>query len=242
MKQCLKNAVAFATVVAWMWVAATPSFAHYLWVQEEDGAYAVCRGIVGERLDPYNPSCVTRISAKSPDGTGLSITRTNEKEQVVFTTNETPAIVAVTSEWGDRVNTTRGKKLMNRQAAEAAGLTVVSAFTSTQFSKTLFAPSEISSQSLGLRFELIPLTDPMTLAPGTPTWFKLLFDGRPLAGIVILTNLERESKTDLNGVAQFTFGKSGRHLLYATHQIPAEKGSGHDFLKFMTFLTFEVKQ
>lgn len=241
MRQRLKNAIAFTMAVAGVCVAATSSFAHYLWVQEVDGAYAVCRGNIGKRLDPYNASCVTQISAKSPDGMGLQITRTNEKERVIFTTNESPAIVAVTSEWGDRVNTTRGKKLMDRQAAEAAGLTVVSAFTSTQFSKTLFAPSGNNCQPLGLRFELVPLADPMTLEQGTPTAFKLLFDGRPLAGTSILTNLDHESKTDANGVAQFSFEKSGRHLLYATHQIPAEKNSGLDFLKFMIFLTFEVK-
>jgi nickel transport protein len=241
MRQYIKNAIAFTMAVAGMWMVATFSFAHYLWIQEADGAYAVCRGTIGERLDPYNPSCVTQISAKTLDGTGLPITRTNEKKRVVFTTNEKPAIVAVTSEWGDRVNTTRGKKLMNRQVAEAAGLTVVSAFTSTQFSKTLCAPSGINCQPLGLSFELVPLTDPMTLTPGTPTAFKLLFDGRPLAGISILTNLDQESKTDANGVAQFSFEKSGVHLLYATHQVPAEKDSGLDFMKFMTFLTFEVK-
>jgi len=241
MRQCIRNAIAFTVAMAGMWVAATSSFAHYLWVQEVDGAYAVCRGTIGERLDPYTPSCVTHISAKSPDGTGLAITRTNEKERVVFTTNEKPAIVAVTSEWGDRVNTTQGKKLMSRQAAEAAGLTVVCAFKSTQFSKTLFAPSGINSQSLGLRFELVPLADPMSLTPGTPTAIKLLFDGRPLAGISILTNLDQESKTDAEGVAKFTFDKSGVRLLYATHQVRAEKDSGLDLLVFMTFLTFEVK-
>lgn len=241
MRQRLKIALAFILAVAGVCVAATSTFAHYLWAQEVDGVFAVCRGTIGERLDPYNASCVTQISAKSPNGTGLLITRTNEKKRVVFTTNEKPAIVTVTSEWGNRVNTTRGKKLMNRQAAEAAGLTVVSAFTSTQFSKTLFAPSEINCQPLGLRFELVPLADPTTLAPGTPTAFKLLFDGLPLAGTSILSNFDHEYKTDANGVAQFSFEKRGRLLLYATHQIPAEKDSGLDFLKFMTFLTFEVK-
>jgi len=92
-----------------------------------------------------------------------------------------------------------------------------------------------------LKFELVPLTDPMTLTPGMPTAFKLLFDGRPLAGISILTNLDQESKTDANGVAQFSFKKNGVHMLYATHQVTAEKDSGLDFVKFMTFLAFEVR-
>ncbi len=242
MRQRLKHAMAFAIMaVAGMWVAATSSFAHHLWSQEVDGAYAVYRGTIGKRLDSYDPSRITQISTKSADGTELSIVRTNEKDRVVFTTNDTLAIVSVTGEWGARVNTTRGKKLMNRQAAEAAGLTVVSAFTSTQFSKTLFAPSGISTQPLGLRFEIVPLADPVTVMPGKPTAFKVLFDGQPLSRALVLSNHEQEAKTDENGVAQIIFEKSGLHLLYATHQAPAEKDSGLDFRKFMTFLTFEVK-
>ena len=99
----------------------------------------------------------------------------------------------------------------------------MSAFVSTQFSKTLFAPAESNCQSMALKFEMVPLTDPMNLAPGGAVSFKLLFDGRPLAGVPILTNLNRESKTDAAGVAQFSFEKSGLYLLYATHRIPAEK-------------------
>ncbi|MFP4040300.1 MAG: DUF4198 domain-containing protein [Desulfosudaceae bacterium] len=217
-------------------------YAHHLWVFEENGRYVAARGHIGERLDAYDPSCVTQISARSTDGKALSINRTNEKERVVFTTKEKPAMVAVTSAWGDRVNTTRGKKLMNRKEAEAKGLTVISAFSSTQYSKTLFAPAKISTQSLGLKFELVPLADPMALTPGESIAFKLLFDGRPLAGIPIATNHDQETQTDEDGVARLTFEKSGRQLLYATHQIPAGKDSGLDFLKFMTFLTFEGKE
>ncbi|MFO7963292.1 MAG: DUF4198 domain-containing protein [Desulfobacterales bacterium] len=240
MKRCLKNALVFAAAMAGMWCAASVCFAHHLWVQEGDDTYGVCRGIIGDRLDPYDPSCIKHISAKAPDGTELSVNRLNEKDRIVFTTNEKPALVAVVSEWGDRVNTTRGKKLMNRQAAETAGLTVVSAFVSTQFSKNLFAPSAGNSQPLGLKFELVPLTDPMTLAPGTPAAFKVLFDGRPLEGISVFDDLDRESKTDENGIAEIAFEKGGMHLLYAAHRIPAEQNSGLDYLKFMTFLTFEV--
>lgn len=217
------------------------AYAHHLWVFEENKSFVVGRGHVAERLDAYDPRCVTQISAKAPDGMVLPVTRTNEKERVVFTSKKKPAMVLVTSEWGDRVNTTRGKKLMNRKAAEAAGLTVVTAFRSTQFSKTLLAPSEFSTRYSGLRFELVPLSDPMTLAPGTSAKFKLLFDGRALAGISVFSNHDREFKTDENGVVKLSIEKSGVHLLYATHKVPAEKDSGFDFLKLMTFLTFGVK-
>lgn len=232
----------------WMWTTliifltgVQTCYAHHLWVFEETGSLVVARGHMPERIDDYDPHNVSEIKGFDQAGAPVSLERKDEASRAAVFPDKPVSIVSVCCEWGDRVNTTRGKKLMNRQAAEAAGLTVVSAFTSTQFSKTLFAPSEISTHSLGLRFELVPNADPMALAPGAPISFKLLFDGRPLAGVSISTNFERESKTDANGVAEFTFEKSGVHLLYATHKIPAEENSGLDFLKFMTFLTFEVK-
>lgn len=237
-----KLAAAFAATMTVLWMTATASFAHHLWIQETDGGFAVCRGTIGERLDPYDPSRVTHIAAKAVDGADIPLSRSNKEKQVTFTAKDRPVLVEATSEWGERVNTTQGKKLMSRQEAQAQGFTVVSAFRSTQYSKTLFAPSGINSLPLGLKFELVPLADPAASAPGTPLAFKLLFDGQPLAGATILTNQEQEAKTDADGVAFFSFEDGRAHLLYATHQTPADKDSGLDYLKFMTFLTFEATQ
>lgn len=232
----------------WMWMTLVilltgvqTGYSHHLWVFEENGSFVVARGHILDRVDDYDPHHVSEIKGFDQMGAPVLLERKDDVSRAVVFPEKPVAIVSVRCEWGDRVNTTRGKKLMNRQAAEAAGLTVVKAFTSTQFSKTLFAPSDTSTRALGMRFELVPDTDPMALVPGMPVSFTLLFDGKPLAGVSILTNYEQESKTDANGVAEFTFEKSGVHLLYATHRIPAEENSGLDFLKFMTFLTFEVK-
>ena len=116
MRRHIKIMMVIVAAVAVTWISASFSFAHYLWVKKKDGTYAVSRGKNSESIEPYDTACVKQISAKSPDGTGLTVTRINEKDQVIFTTNEKPALVAVTSEWGERVNTTRGKKLINRQA------------------------------------------------------------------------------------------------------------------------------
>jgi nickel transport protein len=242
MKPYIKISTMLVVALAGMWMAAAASFAHYLWVEETNGKYAVCRGTIGERIDPYDPVCVTEISVFSGDSTELAITRTDEKTRAVFTAAQKPALAAVVARWGDRVNTTRGKKLMSRKQAESEGLTVISAFTSTQYAKTLLAPAGINTRPLGMKLELVPGADPAMLSAGTPINFKLLFDGRPLAGVSILTNHHQDVVTDENGVASLVFDKSGTHLLYATHQTPAEKDSGLDFLKFMTFLTFEVKE
>jgi nickel transport protein len=223
-----------------IWSFGSQSFAHHLWVQEIENNYAVCRGNIGKRLAPYNPSCVKQITAENTNGNEILITRVDGKEQAVFTTKVKPALVSVISEWGDRVLTTQGKKLMNRQTAENQGLRVLNAFTSTQFSKTLCAPSKVNSQVRGLKFELVPVSDPMTVMPGTSLAFQLLFEGQPLEGISIFTNNDHEYKTGAKGMVQIPLEK-GVQLLYAIHNIPAGEDFGLDFFKFMTFVTFEVK-
>ncbi len=242
MREYFKISIVFMIIALGMGVFAAPGFAHYLWVEPSENGYAICRGSIGESIDPYDPICIKTIAAYAGDGTELAVTRTNEKTRAVFTAAAQPALVSVVSQWGDRVNTTRGKRLMNRKQAEAEGLRVISAFTSTQFSKTVLAASDMNTKPLGMKFELVPLADPATLSAGVPFRFTLLFDGRPLSGISVLTNHNQEATTDENGVASVVFDEHGTHLLFATQQIPADAASGLDFNKFMTFLTFEVKK
>jgi len=216
----------------------SPAFGHHLWVSVDDGSYAVNRGIISERTDPYDSDCVKEIKAYAEDGEPLSVERINKAEQVRFQTEAPAALASVVSKWGDRVNTTRGKKLMSRKEAEKAGLTVVSAFFSTQFAKTLFKSSDQNTKPLGLKFEIVPRQCPLSAKPGQPVSFTVLFEGKPLADAVIYTQDDREIPTDEYGVARIAFDKSGRQLIYAKHQRPAEADTGLDYLKFMTFLSF----
>lgn len=219
-----------------------PAFGHHLWVSVDDEEnYAVKRGIISARTDAYDPARVQEIKAYAENGEPLTVQRINEAEHVRFKTSAPAALASVVSKWGDRVNTTRGKKLMSRSEAEKAGLTVISAFFSTQFSKTLFKPSDKNLKPLGMKFEIVPLESPLAARPDEAVSFKLLFDGKPLGQAAIYTLDEREIKTDQNGVARIDFGKSGKQLIYAKHRRPAESDTDLDYLKFMTFLTFEVK-
>lgn len=218
-----------------------PALGHHLWVSADKENYAVNRGIMSERTDAYDPNCVETIKAYAEDGEPLSVQRINKSEQVMFQTDAPAALTSVICKWGDRVNTTRGKKLMSRKEAEDAGLTVISAFISTQFSKTLFKPSDRNQKPLGIKFEIVPKQCPLSAKPGEPLAFKILFEGKPLANTAVYTQDDREFQTDKNGTARIAFEKTGGHLLYAKHQTPDESNRGLDYLKFMTFLTFKVK-
>ena len=209
MKQCIKSAVFFVAALTAGWMMASSAVAHYLWVMEADDAYAVCRGMINERIDPYEPACVTQISAMDAGGENLKVLRMDEKERVIFKTDEKPVLATVVSEWGDRVNTTRGKKLMNRQAAEASGLTVISAFNSTQYSKTLLAPSDLILKPLGMKFEIVPLADPTTAASGSRSLLNFCLKAVRLQRYLFSRTTIRNSKPTRTEWGTFPLKKKG---------------------------------
>lgn len=100
------------------------------------------------------------------------------------------------------------------------------------------------SQPVGLRLEVLPLTNPTTLRRGEEAKFKLLRNGQPLANAAIVLHF-KESRdaafqtTDVEGLVTFRFDKSGAALLSSVYLQPATDGPKWES-EFATF-SFEVK-
>jgi len=217
-----------------------PAYAHYLWVVQEDDRYVVARGTPPDDREAYNPAAVTLIRAFDRGGAEIPIERVNKKAKVLFRTEKAPSITAVMCDWGSRVNTTRGKKLMTRKEAEAQGLKVLKAFTSTQFSKTLFEDGDAVSKNLEMLFEIVPLKSPFQLKPGGPLDVQLLFNGTPLKETTVSTDGRIETKTDQNGRARIDGLHEGWNIIMARHMVSASGDPDINYRQFMTFLLFRV--
>ena len=222
-------------------ISASVVFGHHLWIIQDGDGYMVARGALPDRLDSYDPTAVKMIKAVDQEGGEIPITRIAEKERALFRTERPLCLAAVRCEWGGRVETTRGKKLITRQEAEKQGFKVLKAFTSTQTSKTMFAETTAISKPLGLVFEVVPLKSPYRLGPDEPLEVKLLFDGAPLKHAVVSLNDQIRTETDAKGIARFTVNQSGRQLIAAKHIVPVKDNAEIDHLKFMTFFIFEAK-
>ncbi len=218
------------------------AFAHHLWIEKSaDNQYAVVRGVLPDRADAYDPDCVQEVNAFGRDGQTIPVKRIDEKDRVIFKTGEEAAMVAACSKWGYRVNTTKGKRLMGKKQAKEEGLTVLSAFFSTHYAKSLFAPSDAAKKPAGLRFEILPLKDPQRANPGDEIAFKVIFDKKPLPGISLYTQSGDTATADSAGTALLTMPDSDTVLLYARHRIDVKGDDQKDYEIFTTFLTFEVK-
>lgn len=234
----IKTAVICVVIIA---VCAQTVLAHHLWVSKNDDLYAVCRGLMPERLDAYEPSKVVEIKAIGKDSSILPFHRQDENHGAFFKTDQDLAMVTVRCDWGHRVNTTQGKKLMTRQEAEQAGFRIIDSFFSTQFCKSLFAESSEITKPADIMFEIVPVENPFEKEVGEQLPVMVIFEGKPLADASVYTEKGQEIKTNQDGVALIKIEKNGMQLVSAGHKVPAAENSGIDYHMFTTFFNFEVK-
>jgi nickel transport protein len=216
-------------------------FAHHLWVVKTDDRYAVCRGLMPDRLDVYDASKVVEIKAIGKDGSILPVQRQDENHGTFFRVDQDISMAAVRCDWGDRVNTTQGKKLMTRQEAEKEGFRIIDSFFSTQFCKSLFAENDEITKPVDIMFEIVPKENPFEKSVGEQFPLMVIFEGKPLADTSVYTEKGQEVITDQNGVALIKIEEKGIQFISARHKVPATENSGLDYHMFTTFFNFEVK-
>ena len=99
---------------------------------------------------------------------------------------------------------------------------------------------------LGLRLELVPEANPYTLPGGGVLPARLLYEGRPLPGaLVVAFTKDRpaakvSARSDAQGRVVLKLDRPGTWLVKAVHMIPAPRESGADWESFWASLTFEV--
>jgi uncharacterized GH25 family protein len=110
------------------------------------------------------------------------------------------------------------------------------------------APSEAQhDQALGFTLELVAERNPYTLGAGDELPVRLTYEGRPLAGALVIA-LNRvdpaarmTARSDKDGRVRFRLPSSGFWLIKAVHMIPAPAGSNAEWASFWASLTFDLK-
>ncbi|MGE0083912.1 MAG: DUF4198 domain-containing protein [Desulfococcaceae bacterium] len=230
--------IIFSMLLFFLWTQT--GYAHHLWVVKEDGKFTVARGHMPDRFDAYSPECVKEVKAFDKNGNLLSPERKDEETRAVFVSDKDAAMITVRCDWGFRVNTTQGKKLISRKEAQDQGLKVIKAFFPTQFLKSVFGNSEGITKPAGLKLELIPLKNPFLSSPEELLPVELRFDGNPLADAALsYEGASEEIKTDKNGIAMIKIPEKGIRMIFASHKMPVTNNPEMDYHLFTTFLVIE---
>jgi uncharacterized GH25 family protein len=97
----------------------------------------------------------------------------------------------------------------------------------------------------GQRLELVAEKNPYTLAGGGTLPVRLLYEGKPFAGALVMA-LQRDrpdkitARTDAQGRVNLKLDRSGFWLIKAVHMIPASPDAGADWESFWASLTFAL--
>jgi len=93
----------------------------------------------------------------------------------------------------------------------------------------------------------LPLADPHRKAAGERLGFQLLFDGKPLPGVLVKAwhrledqTLTIRARTNGEGRVNFALPHAGAWMVGAVHMIPAENTTEADWDSFWSNLTFSL--
>ena len=101
------------------------------------------------------------------------------------------------------------------------------------------------TKPVGLKLEIVPESDPTTLAVGVPLTVKVLFEGKPLRNVMVMAldavsaKEPQRVRTDAKGLARVALPRSGMWLIKAVHMIPAPSDAGATWESFWASLTFQ---
>jgi uncharacterized GH25 family protein len=99
-----------------------------------------------------------------------------------------------------------------------------------------------TDRSLGFTLELVAERNPYALHPGDEFPVRLIYQGKPLAGALVVAmnradpSQKLSSRADADGRTRFKLPRNGQWLIKAVHMVP----SNPDWASYWASLTFEL--
>lgn len=214
---CLRKMALLLVLALPAWRAAD---AHNVWVAQRAGLWTVVLG-EGAEDDAYQPAAVTQALALDRSGHAVRLTRVPGEHNLALSLDPQAATLAVSYKDGYWSQTADGNWVAGSR------LQVPDARKSGEYrmhSRTVIVPAASVGQGLGLPLEIVPLRDPLQLKRGERLPVRVLFDGRPLAGVGVISDYLNGGSgppvvTDTASEAEATVGSAGLNILSVSHKV-----------------------
>jgi len=250
-------------------LAAPAVRAHDFWIEPSTftpapGQRVAVRLRVGQDLRgdpvPRDPKLLKRFVSAGPSGDAL-VPGVPNTEPAGFAAFEAPGLYTVVYDSGrDPVELDAAKF---EDYLKLEGLETISAVRARRGQSALGAKEVFSrcAKSLvtvaggkgagwdrifGQRLELVAEKNPYTLSGGGELPVRLLYEGKPLAGALVVAfqkdrvDTKVTARSDAKGRVRLALDRPGFWLVKAVHMIPAPAETGADWESFWASLTFEV--
>jgi uncharacterized GH25 family protein len=252
-----------------LWILWAPALlAHNFWIEPSTftpapGQRLAVRLRVGQELKgdpvPRDPTLMKRFLAAGPPGDS-PVLGVDNTEPAGFESFAAPGLYTIVYDSGRSSVELEAAKFEEylkqeglenisarraRQGKSAAGAKEVF----SRCAKALLAVGTGSGSGwdrvFGQRLELVAEKNPYALAAGGELPVRLLYEGKPLAGALVMA-LQRDrpekvtARTDARGRVTLKLGRPGFWLVKAVHMIPAPPDAGADWESFWASLTFAL--
>jgi len=249
-------------------VATAPILAHDFWLEPsafrlEPGASVALRLRVGEHFVgdalPRHPAMLSQFIAAGPGGM-RPVPGQDGKDPAGVLRVEQPGLVVVgyrsrhsfVEQKPDKFDAYLVEEGLDRIAAvratqKSTGL-VRELFSRCAKALLVAGPGGGSGHDriLGFTLELVPEKNPYMMRAGGALPVRLLYEGQPLAGALIVAMNRADPSTKVrarsgaDGRVSLGLSRDGAWLIKAVHMIPAAAGSGAQWESLWASLTFEL--
>jgi uncharacterized GH25 family protein len=243
--------------------------AHEFWIeptafQPAPGQRVGVRLRVGEQFRgdpvPRNPKSIERFAVLGPGGE-IPVEGVANTDPAGFVAIARPGLyqivydsaLATTELDGEKFEKYLGEEGLERISALRAERGETAAPAKEVYSrsvKALIAVGGVAGRGhdlvAGLPLELVPEKNPYTLAAGAKLPVHLLYQGKPLAGALVVAiprgrpAAKVSARSDARGRVELPLDEAGLWLVKAVHMVPAPQATGADWESLWASLTFEI--
>ena len=212
--------------------------AHDVWLEAQKNALKVVYGHPDE-LEDYSPAKVKVIRAYDTEGKEISVKVTSNEEQMLVKPAADTSVVTVEYDNGywTKIGPTTWE---NRSKSDFAQY--LESSHSLKYNKNLFGWNPGASQPSGMKFEILPLENPLAKTGNDKIKLQVLYKGKPLpnAGLEVHGG-DETYKADANGKIEVALnGKQKFQYIAAYHRHPAPGNLHVDEISLTANLVFNV--
>lgn len=230
------------SAVAALALMAGAASAHSVWIAQRHGVEAVVYGH-GASDDSYDPAKVTSLVARAADGSAVKLSMEKHSDHVTFTHDEAAATVVIEFDNG-YWSMDADKEWHNLPKDEVANARQGGHYV--KYAVSYLQPSEGEIKPQGLKFEIVPLQDPLAAKMGDALPVQVLFDGAPAADVSVIAEYVTDSetiaaKTDADGKAVIEIRNQGLNVVAAAYDEEVENDPKADKIGYMASMSFTLK-
>jgi uncharacterized GH25 family protein len=215
--------------------ASGQALAHDFWLERQAGVFLLRYGHHGAEILPLDASKMRSLTCRKDNGVREDGLRSAVVAPRQLSLAASCLVVSAFLDGGYYSLTPDGEKNLPKNKVPDA----VKAWRSRQFAKWIDIQSPVAAQAQGDGFEIVPVTDLGKVKTGDKATFRVLLDGKPVAGAVLAVGHKPLGETDDQGEVRVRIRASDVESVSATFR-RAVKSPEADSEVFEASLTFEV--